>query len=174
MIKKTVLCFLIIINFLSVSCAANKAELLGIYTNDDMVLKLKNSTFKFGEDASNLLNYLGKPNEVSEILSCYYNGYDKIYKYDNVEVVTYPKNDIDILNEVLFYDDIYTFKGGIKVGCTKDEVIKSYGNKFIIENNSMVYNLESHVNDNKSPHLIFILKDDLVVTIDFYSGSYFS
>lgn len=174
MIKKAVLCILVVMGILLSSCAENKADLLGSYTKDDMILKLDNHAFSFGEDASKLLDYLGKPNEVSEILSCYYAGYDKIYKYDNIEVVTFPKDGRDILNEVLFYDDTYTFKGGVKVGSRKEEVIKSYGGKFLMENDAMIYNMKDNKNDNKSPHLVFILKEDLVVTIDFYSGSYFS
>jgi hypothetical protein len=174
MMKKVVLCILVIISVLCVSCADKKTKQLGTYTNDDMVLILNNNTFNFGEDASKLLDYLGEPNEVSQILSCYYDGYDKIYKYDNLEVVTFPKDDKDILNEVLFYDDTYIFKGGVKVGSTKDEVIKSYGDKFLMESDAMIYNTETDKNDNKSPHLTFIFKDNVVITMDFYSGSYFS
>lgn len=172
--KKPVLYFLIISSILLISCTHKKIEQLGTYTNDDMILILNDNIFNFGEDASKLLDFLGKPNEVSEILSCYYDGYDKIYKYDNVDVVTYPKDGKDILNEVLFYDDSYTFKGGVKVGSTKEEVIRSYGNEFLMENNALIYKLKKDKNDKASPRVTFIFKDNVVITIDFYSGSYFS
>lgn len=171
--KKSILFFLVIFIIVFSSCGRNNLELPGVYTSDDMILRLKDSTFNFGEDASSLISLLGKPQEVSQILSCLYDGYDKVYKFDNVDVVTFPKDGKDILNEVLFYDGAYTFKGGVKVGSTKDEVIKNYGSRFVMENDAMVYNLEGHENDNKSPHLAFILKDDVVTTIDFYSGCYF-
>lgn len=146
----------------------------GTFSDDDMVLVLDGKTFNFGEDAAKLLSFLGEPQDVTEILSCYHEGYDKTYIYDKVEVITFPTDGKDILDEVIFYDDTYLFKGGVTVGSSKDDVIKSYGNKYFIENDAMIYNKTNDSSDTQSPRLTFILKNEKVTAIDFFSSSYFS
>lgn len=152
----------------------NQNQQLGQFTDADMVLNLNGATYKLGEDASKLLKLLGEPKEVVEILSCYYDGYDKTYVYENMEVLTFPKNGQEILQEVIFYDDTYKFKGGVTVGSTKEEVIASYGEGFFMEEDAMMYNTTGDRNDTESPRLTFVLENNRVKSIDFFSNSYFS
>ncbi len=170
--KKIFYCY-ILICILITSCA-KKGSVMGTFTDDDMVLVLDGNTYYFGDDASKLLDFLGEPQEVTEILSCYHEGYDKTYIYDKVEVTTFPKDGKDILDEVIFYSDTYSFKGGVTVGSSKDDIIKAYGDKYFVEDDAMLYNKTSDNSDKQSPRLTFILKNDKVIAIDFFSNSYFS
>lgn len=171
--KKAVFLSVLIICVLLASCSGNKSEKLGTFSNKDMVLVLDGKSFRFGEDAKPLIDFLGEPNDVTENLSCYYEGYDKVYKYEKINIATYPKDCKDILNVATFNDGTYKFKGGVTAGSKKGDVIKSYGDKFFMENDAMIYNETNDKNDNDSPRLSFILKDDIVRSIEF-SRSYFS
>lgn len=171
--RKSFYYIIVIAALLFASCSKKEPD-AGAFSSDDMVLTLGGKTFYFGEDASGLLDFLGEPDKVTEILSCYYEGYDKTYKYGNIDVITFPKEGKDILDEVIFYDSSYSFKGKVTVGSTKDDVIKGYGDKYFTESDAMIYNETNDSNDKQSPRLTFILKNDRVTAIDFYSGSYFS
>ena len=171
--KKAVCSLLAIFAVLLSSCSGKEGEKTGEFSKGDIKLTLGDQTFYFGQDAKPLLDFLGVPDDTEEILSCYYEGYDKTFKYEKVHVTSYPREGKDILDEALFYDATYSFKGGVRVGSTKDDVIKSYGDKFFMDGELMVYNETNNKSDIESPRLSFTLKDDKVTTVYFDSNSYF-
>ena len=148
--KKAVCSLLALFAVLLSSCSGKEGEKTGEFSKGDIKLTLGDQTFYFGQDAKPLLDFLGVPDDTEEILSCYYEGYDKTFKYVKVH----------ILDEALFYDATYSFKGGVRVGSTKDDVIKSYGDKFFMDGELMVYNETNNKSDIESPRLSFTLKKD--------------
>jgi|GEM_PF-454271 len=64
--------------------------------------------------------------EYYEAQSCGFDGLDKIYTYNTIEIYTYPQGSQDYILEILLLENGKTDKG-ITNGSTKDEIIAAYG-----------------------------------------------
>lgn len=78
-------------------------------------------------DFAPLLAYLGEPASYFEAESCAFEGLDKTYTYDGVEIVTYPDDDVDRISYVRILNDTVSTPEGITVGSTPEEVAAAYG-----------------------------------------------
>lgn len=78
-------------------------------------------------DFAPLLAYLGEPANYFEAESCAFDGLDKTYTYDGVEIVTYPDGDVDRVSYVRILSDAVSTPEGITIGSTPEEVAAAYG-----------------------------------------------
>lgn len=105
---------------------------------DDFAVVVNGVEIKLGEDLSTYLKELGKPDELTQARSCNYDGDDKVYTYGDVILYTYTNGKQDILCSVELIGETPTLSG-IKVGSTKQEVIKAYGNEYTDDSMYLVY-----------------------------------
>ena len=81
-------------------------------------------------DFAPLLDYLGEPGNYFEAESCAFEGLDKTYTYDAVEIVTYPDEDVDRISSVRILSDAASTPEGITVGSTQEDVTAAYGEDY--------------------------------------------
>jgi len=146
------------------SCANNR----GLNQND-LEFKINGKSFLLDSDVTVLLKELGDNYELNEAPSCVYEGKDKTFVYEGIEIYTYPLNDKDMIDEILLTDRTYKTNREIAVGDTKNDLIKAYGEEFIDEGGIIKYSLKP--DDHGSPCLYFQLTDDKIVAISYYSAS---
>ncbi|MDW7659114.1 MAG: hypothetical protein SCM11_18245 [Bacillota bacterium] len=149
----------------------SKAEPLP-FNDADLVITFQGQTYTLLEDASGLLLVLGEDFQYSEAESCVYDGMDKTFDYGSICVYTIPSETTDLIDGFDVYDDSVMTARNISVGASREEVLKAYGPQ-IGEESDLVYNTSGDISRLGDPKLTFLMENDLVMAISYYSGSNF-
>lgn len=142
------------------------------FAEADLVITVQGQDFILLEDAAALLLLLGQDYQYSEAESCVYEGMDKTFDYGTICVYTIPAGAADLLDGIDIYDDSLTTARGIAVGAARDQVLQAYGPQAGDESD-LVYNMSGDVSRLGDPKLTFLMDNDRVVGISYYSGSNF-
>ncbi|MBE5867931.1 MAG: hypothetical protein E7293_03100 [Lachnospiraceae bacterium] len=111
--------------------------------------------------AEPIIKELGEPVSYYEAASCAFEGMDKMYTYNSVEIDTYPdEKGKDRISGIIFKDDMVETPEGVSLFETKDDMIKAYGEDFTDENGTLVY-------EKDGMKLCFILDGDEIVSIEY-------
>ena len=96
----------------------------------------------------------------SEIMSCAFDGLDKIYKYDHFEITTYPQGEKDYIYSIYFLDVNAKTTEGLSISDSYQKMIEKYGNKYEKKDDEYIYRLGKTT-------LHFIVKDDVIESIEY-------
>lgn len=104
----------------------------------EYTFKYKKVTAKMNGKAKKLLKKAGKIEKKKVSKSCAYNGYDRTYLFKNFMVSTYSKSKkgAEYINCIKLRTSKVSTREGIKLGSSKNDVIKAYGQA---KNNYGVY-----------------------------------
>lgn len=80
--------------------------------------------------AAPVIAALGEPESYTEAASCAFDGLDKTYGYGSFYMTTYPAGEQDYVYSVWFVDDGAATAEGIRIGDSRAEVEKAYGEKY--------------------------------------------
>ncbi len=105
---------------------------------------------------------LGEESKYFEATSCAFEGLDKTYTYDGIEIVTYPVEDKDFISSVRILDNSVSTPEGITIGSTKEQVIAAYG-----EDYEDVVGQWNYTDGDAELSIIF--KGDEVLSISYYA-----
>lgn len=94
------------------------------------VLSYQGCPLPANADFAPLLAYLGDPASYFEAESCAFEGLDKTYTYDGVEIVTYPDGDVDRISSVRILSGAVATPEGITIGSTPEDVTAAYGEDY--------------------------------------------
>lgn len=114
-------------------------------------------------DVNAILAALGSDYQFFEAPSCAGLGMSKTYTYNNGAFVisTVPVGNIDLISNVVLFNDSITTPEGIFIGSTADDVVKAYGNPTTdIIDGTYCYEL----NDTM---LVIITQDNVVTSISY-------
>jgi len=67
---------------------------------------------------------------ISEIASCAFDGTDKVYTYENLEIIVANVEGKETVYSVYFINDIPKTVEGVKIASSKDEMIQKYGEEY--------------------------------------------
>ncbi len=144
-------------------------RLSGPFTEADLVLSIEGKSYTLLSNAAALLGTLGDDCQFSEAESCVYDGFDKTFDYGFAQIFTIPNGSIDLIDGIYLLDDRFETARGIRVGSALADVISAYGDKEDI--GGLVYNASGDPENLSDPSLTFIVEDDRVTAISYYSGS---
>lgn len=96
-------------------------------TEDDFSLTINGGKVYFDQPVEEMILILGEDYAYSEAISCAYDGMDKTYGYESVDIYSYPDGAEDYVNEMLIFSAGIETARGISVGAGRDEVILAYG-----------------------------------------------
>ena len=100
-----------------------------------------------------------------ELSSCAFDGNDKVYTYENMEITVSPLDGKDIVYSIYFLNDRITTKEGVKITDDKETMIETYGENYKNINNKYSY-LKGDV------LLSFIIENDIIISIEYmYSNN---
>lgn len=115
-------------------------------------------------DVTSVLTALGEPQEYFEAKSCAFDGMDKTYFYNGIELTTYPKSDKqDYISSVYFKDDSVSTSEGIYIGSTLQEVLDAYGENYSGNGEAYTYTKEDS-------SIMFIIEEDEVTSITYLAA----
>ena len=83
-----------------------------------------------------------------------------VFEYDSFEIGTYFENNVEKIFFVRITNEDITTDEGIKIGDTKEKMIKVYGKEYTEELNKYIYKL-----NNTS--LSFIIDNDIIIEIEY-------
>lgn len=113
-----------------------------------------------GQEASQVLQELGKAENYYEAQSCEHQGKEKVFTYKGFELSTYPSGDGDCVKSIWFLSEDTETPEKIHIGSTIQEMEKAYGSSYVEEKGSYIYTAEDHT-------LTFYTKKDLVSGIEY-------
>ena len=112
------------------------------------------------QEASQVLQELGKAENYYEAQSCEHQGKEKVFTYEGFELSTYPSGDGDHIKSVWFLSEDTKTPEGIHIGSTIQEMERAYGSSYVEEKGSYIYTSEDSI-------LTFYTKKDLVSGIEY-------
>lgn len=130
-------------------------------TAEDFAIQINDVIVRIGDDINTLTESLGEPDDYSAAKSCTGNGEDKVYQYGDAAIYTYPTGAEDVVYLMELEGEIPT-AAGICVGSAKTEVISAYGEGYIEDETSIVYELEDGLT------LSFQLDGETVTFVEIY------
>ncbi len=127
---------------------------------EEFVFETGGKTVRIDEDMADVLADLGKEKSYFEAASCAFEGLDKTYTYSGFVITTRPDGDKDYVSCITLSDDSVTTPEGLYIGCSKEEVLKIYGDGGEETLGGITYTLGSTV-------LSVILEGEKVVSIEY-------
>jgi len=98
--------------------------------NKGFTLDYRDFTLYMDQNMEDVIAGMGEPLEVFEAPSCAFDGIDRIFRYPDFQIHTYPLNDEDFVHTISIKTDNITIYGGIYIGSSFDDVIAVYGENF--------------------------------------------
>lgn len=126
--KLIILLFLVFIS----GCSTEKKEVDTFKLSYQNVEIVPGQEFKSSALKNEELNFV-------ELSSCAFDGNDKVYTYEDMEITASPLKGKDIVYSVYFLNERITTKEGVKITDDKKVMIEKYGNDYKKVNNK--YNI---------------------------------
>lgn len=163
--------FILVMVMMVITLAAcGEKESIGASTNNSKasvepkegyIFEYEGVTINIDALAEPIIAELGEPASYFEAASCAFEGLDKMYTYNSVEIDTYPDEEgKDRISGIIFKDDMVETTEGVSLFETKADMIKAYGDKYTDENGVLVYRKDGM-------KLCFILEEDEIVSIEY-------
>jgi len=162
--KKIIICLIAVAIIFQAACSREKG-----LSRADLVFDAGDISISLDSDIAPALEVLGGSYSFSEAPSCVYDGTDKIYTYDDLEIYTYPLNDKDLVDEIVLLTQRYSTNKGIKVGDTISDIAEAYGKDYVREGDIISYPLDN--GDPQSPMIYFVTDGEYIISINYYSAS---
>ena len=169
--KKLILTMALLLTLTACSSDKETVEETKIETGQEMTENKENDStnayafeangvkFTTGDKTQIALDALGEYNETLSAPSCAFEGEDTVYKYDGVEIYSYDKNGEEYISGIFLLDDTSTPEG-LKIGSSKEDMIKLYGEDF-------TENIGSYTYKDGKTNFIVVISDDKVVSISY-------
>lgn len=136
----------------------------GAFSKNDLYLTISGEEYRCDVYIDDIIAVFGEDYEYSEGMSCAYDGIDKNFSYEDLDVYTRPDGDKDIVIELCSYSEDAKSSAGIGVGGNADEVREAYGEPTSSTSRLMSYEIAPASDDSEGASLYFRLDDSGVIT----------
>lgn len=154
-----------------VAAADAPAAPSGALTEDELGIEVDGAVYLLRTDSAAILAALGDDCCYSEQVSCVYEGEDKLYEYDGLDISTVPVDGADVIEMFTLYDAAYSTLRGVRVGDTLESARAAYGENYF-DDGYLTYSLTADPADIHSPRIQFEYEDGTITAIYIYSPSY--
>lgn len=137
----------------------------GNFSVSDIELKISGKTFRPDGDVNELLKMLGEDYEYSEAISCAYDGMDKKYTYENLDITTYPDGEIDRVSEIAVYSGEVETAKGLKIGDPVSRMEELYGTGYEEAGITINYQIPPKMKDAEGAMLYFTVENGVITSI---------
>lgn len=124
------------------------------------VLTYRDCPLPMNAEFAPLLDFLGEPDSYFEAASCAFDGLDKTYTYDGVEIITYPDGERDYISSVRILDGGVSTPEGITIGSTPEEVTAACGEDFQDLGTQYVY-------EDGDARLSILFEDGAAISVEY-------
>lgn len=129
-------------------------------SSDGYFFIYNNTEIKINTKIDETIEALGDYQNYFEAPSCAFEGIDKTYFYNGIEITTYPKDGDDYIFSVAIVDDNNKTPEGIYLGAPVSELITAYGDGYEKDMGLYVY-------QKGGVKLLFLTENDIVVSISY-------
>lgn len=102
----------------------------------------------------------GHEKEYSEIISCAYEGLDRIYKYENYEITTYERDGKERIQSIYLLNDMVKTEEDVKITDSYNKMIEKYSDNYVREENMYTY-------IQGKTALKFIIENNIITSIEY-------
>ena len=102
----------------------------------------------------------GQEKEYSEIISCAYEGLDRIYKYENYEITTYERDGKERIQSIYLLNDMAKTEEDVKITDSYNKMIEKYSDNYVREENMYTY-------IQGKTALKFIVENNIITSIEY-------
>lgn len=102
----------------------------------------------------------GQEKEYSEIISCAYEGLDRIYKYENYEITTYERDGKERIQSIYLLNDMVKTEEDVKITDSYNKMIEKYSDNYVREEN-----MYTHIQGKTA--LKFIIENNIITSIEY-------
>lgn len=102
----------------------------------------------------------GQEKEYSEIISCAYEGLDRIYKYENYEITTYERDGKERIQSIYLLNDMVKTEEDVKITDSYNKMIDKYSDNYVREENMYTY-------IQGKTALKFIIENNIITSIEY-------
>lgn len=102
----------------------------------------------------------GQEKEYSEIISCAYEGLDRIYKYENYEITTYERDGKERIQSIYLLNDMVKTEEDVKITDSYNKMIEKYSDNYAREENMYTY-------IQGKTALKFIIENNIITSIEY-------
>ncbi len=148
--------FIILISLFVIGCTKNKNK--SDNTEDIFTFTYKDVDVTPGKEFNSEL--INEEAEYLELDSCAFEGNDKVYKYEGIEIIVSPIKGKDTIYSIYFLNDTVQTSEGVKIADEKTIMIEKYGDDYQFINNKYTY-AKSNV------ELSFIIENDVIISIEY-------
>lgn len=99
-------------------------------SNSRLVFVYRDCPLPMNAEFAPLLDFIGEPDSYFEAASCAFDGLDKTYTYGDVEIITYPNEDVDYISSIRLLNSGVSTPEGITIGSSVEEVETAYGEDY--------------------------------------------
>ena len=107
-----------------------------------------------------LLDFIGESDSYFEAASCAFEGLDKTYTYSDVEIITYPDEDVDYISSIRLLSSAAATPEGITIGSSKGDVVAAYGEDFDAFGEQYTY-------EDGDAQLLILFENDAVISVEY-------
>lgn len=133
------------------------------FSKNDLYLTIHGTKYTCDGLVDELLATFGEDYTYAEAISCAYDGLDKNFAYDELDIYTRPDGEKDIVTELCAYDGVESSKN-IVIGSSADSVRSAYGEPTAENARLMKYLLAPASAESEGASLYFKLNSDGAVT----------
>ena len=126
-------------------------------------VKVSELIISLNDEMESIRELLGEPLDYAESKSCMYDGYDKIYTYADVEIITYPMNEKEYISSINALTDNVLSGSDIQIGSSADAIVEKYGaENLIMSNVYYIYETDEY------GYSFYVGDDSIVSSIEVY------
>ncbi len=134
------------------------------FSKSDLYLTILGTKYVCDGTIDGMISAFGEDYSYAEAISCAYDGLDKIFTYENLDIYTRPDGERDIVTEICAYDDVESSKN-IVIGASADSVRSAYGEPTAENSRLMQYVIPPATPESSGASLYFKLSDGAVTAI---------
>ncbi len=140
--------------------AAPQKEIPSPKAGSKLVFVYRECPLPMNAEFAPLLDFIGESDSYFEAASCAFDGLDKTYTYSDVEIITYPDEDVDYVSSVRLLSNAAATPEGITIGSSKEDVVAAYGEDFEAFGEQYTY-------EDGDAQLYILFENDAVVSLEY-------
>ncbi len=125
-----------------------------------LVFIYKDCPLPMNAEFAPLLDFIGEADSYFEAASCAFEGLDKTYTYSDVEIITYPDEDVDYISSIRLLSSAAATPEGITIGSSRADVIAAYGEDFEESGEQYTY-------EDGDAQLFILFENDAVISVEY-------
>ena len=165
--KSLLLTLIMICSMMVVGCGTNsESEVDGENSTTDLTqteVNVDGIVVSIGDSMDSIRDTLGEIVDYSESKSCLYNGYDKIYTYEDVVIITYPMEDGEYIASITVSSKDVELGCGVSIGDTTEDIKASLGET------NLIITQTCYMFEKDDFGIACYLEGDVVTEVEIYS-----